>query len=568
VVLASQTQNRQMVARCCRLAAGAGVRAGMTVAHARALLGGRMLLRPHQPQRDASALAALAQWAMRRFSPVVAVDGDDGLLMDITGCQRLFGGERELVVALARALRRLGFDVRIATAATVGCAWAVARYGAASGAYVPDGRERAAISPLPVAALRLDEKIVAALAQVGVVRVGQVLELSRASLAQRFGPVVPLRIDAALGLAWEQIQPAKPVSAPQVRLVLAGPVKDARAIELGARNLLGRLLAKLRAGDLGVRRMELELARSDLQPLALTVRLSQPSADEKHLWTLLRPEVERAHMGFGVEGLKLTAWETDRLEHQQMALPIQDLPVAADAGQLLSRANMRELGAMVDVLSGRLGESRVAVTEPVESHVPEKSFRQRPAIEALRHGKAAAAAGHARPKTAKSKPGSRREALFPPGDRPSVLLERPEPLRVVALTPDGPVMSLRWAGRNRRITACIGPERIGPQWWDARLQPAPPGDGASRQRVKPTRPGVKQDVDMAREGSGQGMDIQGRLDAPPPELHSHGSRLPGSATDGDAQTRDYYKLQDDTGLWLWVYRELQTGNWLVHGVWE
>jgi protein ImuB len=32
-------------------------------------------------------------------------------------------------------------------------------------------------------------------------------------------------------------------------------------------------------------------------------------------------------------------------------------------------------------------------------------------------------------------------------------------------------------------------------------------------------------------------------------------------------TRDYFKVQDDTGRWLWVYREVQTNRWFIHGEW-
>ena len=64
----------QMVAHACRLAQAAGVRPGMSVAHAHALLkDGTPRVIVHEPPRDASALRALAEWAVR-FSPVVAPD--------------------------------------------------------------------------------------------------------------------------------------------------------------------------------------------------------------------------------------------------------------------------------------------------------------------------------------------------------------------------------------------------------------------------------------------------------------------------------------------------------------
>ena len=79
------------------------MRHGMTVAHARALLPGETAVEPHRPQRELAALEALGRWALR-FSPIVAVDPPDGLLFDIAGCERLFGGERRLVDLIADAV--------------------------------------------------------------------------------------------------------------------------------------------------------------------------------------------------------------------------------------------------------------------------------------------------------------------------------------------------------------------------------------------------------------------------------------------------------------------------------
>ena len=97
---------RQVVRRRCERAAAAGVRSGMSVAHARALLAkGAVRVELYAPHREAAALCAMAGWA-RRFSPIVATDPPDGLLLDITGCQRLFGGERRLVDTVAEADRK------------------------------------------------------------------------------------------------------------------------------------------------------------------------------------------------------------------------------------------------------------------------------------------------------------------------------------------------------------------------------------------------------------------------------------------------------------------------------
>jgi len=45
-------------------------------------------------------------------------------------------------------------------------------------------------------------------------------------------------------------------------------------------------------------------------------------------------------------------------------------------------------------------------------------------------------------------------------------------------------------------------------------------------------------------------------------------RIAGEWWRKNEPTRDYFAVQDDAGRWLWVYRELETGRWFVHGRWS
>src|SRR5439155_1728847 len=47
------------------------------------------------PRKDAALLEKLADWC-DRYTPLVALDGPDGLMLDITGCVHLFGDEHHL----------------------------------------------------------------------------------------------------------------------------------------------------------------------------------------------------------------------------------------------------------------------------------------------------------------------------------------------------------------------------------------------------------------------------------------------------------------------------------------
>lgn len=480
ILLIETIADRRLVARCCPNATASGIRTGMTLAHARALLNSDSInMQTYDPQRDEKALLTLAHWAMR-FSPTVAPDPPDGLLLDITGCQRLFHGERRLINMLANSLEWFGFHARIASASTFACAWAAARFGLGDRNVIPPGGERDAISPLPVEALRIDEETAIALRQVGIDCIGHVLDLPRLELATRFGGDLLLRIDQAMGEALEVIEPLRPREVMCVERVFDGPVKQLEAVLITVRELTEQLAAQLQLQESGVRQLDLCMKRSDAPPVDNSITLSRPSRNVKHLWSLLRPKVENANLGFGVECITMTAAITDRLRHEQ----VENWSGGTGTN------GVDRVGELIDNLAGRFGPDGVTRAELVESHVPERSFRHR----SVAHN------------ASTSEP----SVQIVDAPRPSLLLVRPEPAQIISRSTDGFPRVLLWRNRSHEVIARFGPERIGVEWWNRQA-----------------------------------------------DINKHGER------DG----RDYFRIMDSAGRWLWMYRDIRTGQWFVHGLW-
>src|ERR1700674_4998012 len=207
LALAAPIKSARRITALNDAAAKLGLRAGMALADARARYPA-LAIADAEPQADLALLATIADWC-DRYTPLVGLDPPDGLLLDIGGCAHLFGGETELCRDLSQRLRAQGFCVRVAAAGSVGAAWAVARYG--SPGVVPNGKTQAAIGTLPLGALRIDPDIVEALAQAGLKRVEDILNLPRAPLAARFGEILIRRLDQALGRDEESIVPRLPL---------------------------------------------------------------------------------------------------------------------------------------------------------------------------------------------------------------------------------------------------------------------------------------------------------------------------------------------------------------------
>jgi protein ImuB len=440
----------------------------------------------------------------------------------------------------------------MAAAPTFACARAVARFGSGeeSGWHaqrlgrqdavvrvktqrvvrgiVAEGEQRSALAALPVEALGVEAASVDALREVGIDRIGHLFDLPRSSLAARFGRELLRRLDQAVGRAPEMIDPVRPVAPPVVERVFAGPATQIEAVVLAVRGLLEELSNVLEHRECGARRLELRLDRPDAGPLSVTITLSRPSRDARHLWSLLGPKIESVNLGWGVERLRLAASGLGRLAHEDGTWAWSEL--GTDKKRL-----DRAFGDLLDTLSNRLGPGRVVRVDPVESHLPERTFRLRPVTEA--QGK------------------KEREPGLHPGDRPSLLLEAPEPITVIAMMPDGPPSWFRWRDTERRITASAGPERIAAEWWTRSARVArPPARG---------RKTFGESYARAYE-----RFIRVRDDEPPAPsgpIRERPRTRPREADDDEpaGETRDYFKVQDEQGRWLWIYRVLEQGCWFV-----
>ncbi|WP_431216455.1 Y-family DNA polymerase [Puia sp. P3] len=126
-VLASPDHGRMTITAANPKAADEGVSTGMAVADARVLIPGLEVL-DDSPNLAGQLLRLLALWCIR-YTPTVGVDQPDGLVMDITGCAHLWGGEDLYLTQILSTLRGKGYHVHAAIADTIAAAWAVAHYG-------------------------------------------------------------------------------------------------------------------------------------------------------------------------------------------------------------------------------------------------------------------------------------------------------------------------------------------------------------------------------------------------------------------------------------------------------
>jgi protein ImuB len=489
-----------------------GLRPGLALAQARAMHPALTAM-PEDQAADARLLEAIADWC-QRYTPLVAADPPDGLLFDIGGCAHLFGGEERLRDDLLTRMRGFGFAARAAIAATIGAASAAARFS--DTAIIAVGEERDSLTALPLAALRLPGDMVAALARLGLKRIGDILDLPRAPLAARFGADLLRQLDRALGREDEPLSPRLPVAPYVAERSFHEPIAREEDVLATLERLAARLQTALAARGDGARRLELALFRTDGAVKRIAAGTSRPIRDPRAIRALFVERLaalgDEIDPGFGFDLARLSVLTAEPCPDEQIGLG--------------GREDAADLDRLVDRLSARLGRRRVSRLVAQDSHIPELAAVAVPAQTRAFSRKA----------ESKAEPGweafrrFRAEAGLSP--RPLRLLARPEPIAdVFALVPDGPPVRFRWRRALHEVVAAEGPERIEGAWWGE--------EGGLTRADEP--------------GSGEC----------PARAHI------------ECATRDYFRVEDRAGLRFWLfraglYRDMARGLsapcWFLHGM--
>jgi protein ImuB len=477
----AEVGNQRQVAALNEAAQARGLYRGQPLSEAVALCPD-LVTRIADASGEAAFLTALRRWA-GKFSPWVAEAPPEGLMIDLTGCAHLFGGEEALFHQVETDCADLGLTVRAGIADTAGAAWALARFsgstargpdrsgdaidqearatrsragkrhwtrggaappippasGAPGNRIAKPGSTRQALAPLPVAALRIRPETAEGLARLGLRRVGDILGMPRAGLARRFGADLVRRLDQALGVEPEPITPAAAPLHFAVRLSLPEPIGLEADILAGLDRLAPVLCDKLRAQGRGARRVRLEASRVDGDTQVVEVGLARPTDRPDQLRPLFALKTGEIDAGFGIDRLRLSAPLTEPVhatEHKG------GWAVSAEATG--PRDEDQAIADLIARIGARVGLEAITRARPADSHIPEKTA------------------------TPLAAAWSERATDWPRAPRPRPLtLFRPEPIRTSPGIDEGPEVpaSFTWRGRTLQTRVALGPERIAPEWW-------------------------------------------------------------------------------------------------------
>ncbi len=376
----------------------------------------RLRIVPRDPAGETEALLGIGGWAAQ-FTPGVAIEFPDSVLLEVSGSLRLFGGLESIVERLRRGTTELGWSTVLAGAPTPRAASWLALAGEQKfiGAAA---RLEEALAALPVEVLRREDETHAALEAIGVRTLGELRALPREGVARRFGQRLLDDLDRAFGALPDPRNFFAPPTRFRASIELPAEVTQAEALLFAARRLVVQLAGFLAARSGGVQRFALRLGHRDQATTEIAIGLIAPSRDAEHFTLLLRERLSGLALRAPVRAIALEADDVVPLAGRNLGLLLEEGKPPGHWEHLVER------------LRSRLGAGAVHGLASRAEHRPERTV-------------------------ASAEPDSRQPHLdF--GERPFWLLDRPRPLAETGAVPhyEGPLELL------------AGPERIESGWWD------------------------------------------------------------------------------------------------------
>jgi protein ImuB len=438
LVFAEKQRGALRIASIDARAQALGLAPGMPLADARARVP-ELAIVPHDPVPDQDWLDRLAQ-GCSRYTPLVALDAPDGLILDITGCTHLFGSEAGLIDDAEQRLTRLGMTLRHALGPTADAARALARYQTRP---APD--EASAIRRLPVAALELETEATTALTRAGLKTIGDLACRPMANIAARFGADAATALRRMIGDAPSPLDPriTPPPVATEGRF--AEPVASTAHATRILAELTAEAIEELAVRGKGGRHFRATFFRSDGLARSIAVETGHSTRDANLVMRLFAERMDSLRdpldPGFGFDMIRLAVPRLEPLAATQLKL---------EGGAARAANEEAALDMLADRLATRLGRGRVRKFRPADTHIPEQAQLELPAIDAP-------------PPAAWPAPVSGEPPL-----RPFYLFDPPQLIEVIAEVPDGPPHHFRWRRATHAVRRYEGPERIASEWWRRR----------------------------------------------------------------------------------------------------
>ena len=502
----------------CASVRGFGVRPGMTLAQARAIVPNLVAIN-RSLAAERSAIGALSD-AAESLSPLVE-PGDGCVYLGLAGLGRLYDSEEEIASELCRRAARLGFEASVGIAANKEIAYLAARCGGTR--VIAPGMEREFLDWLPLDVLGLDDALEITLARWGLRRLGDLARLdSGAAVGSRLGRrgVELLRI--ARGEQSSPLIPRRAADTFTEETELDYEIENLEALAFVMRPMVERLADRLSMRGFVAGAVTLTMGLAGRRSFIRRVAFGAPSNDVRAILTLIALSLESSPPDSAIESIRIDAE------------PYRPRPAQADMFLPPSPAPER-LETTLARLAALCGPENVGLLRAENSWFPEavrlEKFDPPPP----------------RPDNFPSAPPAPSSVA-----RLVVRAIRPA-LEIEVLCARGRPEFVRGPNLGARVVSLAGP-------WRRHSMPA--GHPCDSQQDHPRAPVGRSNGSSSEERHSMpaGHSCDSQRDRP---------RAPVGRSNGSAGlNRDYYELALADGGVYRVFRDLDSGRWFVDGIYD
>jgi protein ImuB len=283
-----------------------GIRAGMTIAQARAV-SSDLIVALASPAAESSALAALAD-AAESVSPAVEPGPPGCVWVDLTGLNRLYADENGIAAEIMRRVRRMGMEPAIGVAADKSLAHIAARGGGVR--IIDSGREREFLAWLPLDMLALGrtprgDDLETMLARLGMRRLGDLVRLDPDEVGTRLGREGVELVRLARGESAAPLVPRRRAEVFTEAVELEYGIETLEPLAFIMRAMLERIAARLEVRGLAAGDLLLTLGLDGHRRFSRRVPMTAATNDARAMLTLVNLSLEGAPPEAAVETIRI-----------------------------------------------------------------------------------------------------------------------------------------------------------------------------------------------------------------------------------------------------------------------
>lgn len=361
----------QRIVMCNAEAQRAGIQVGSRLATAYSLVG-KLVHYSRNPKAERIRLENLITTAYR-FTSTVSIAGTDALLLEVQGSLALFGGLHSIVSQIKTELESRGHEVQMNAANTPQAAFAIARANLPLKLSDFPTREELEytsylqLDDVPLACTELPPKSLERLYNMGLTRLGEIIQLPRKELATRFNKELMRYIAQVCGdiyEPWPRVQLEEKFVAD---LHITDPIRNKVFLEHPMQRLTEELIAWLRTKYEGTTGLRWRFENFEHQRCDVELRFAEPQATPEVILKLSHLKLERLELPEDVLSIRLENLTSASMTTVEVGGPhlFGDVDAAYAAGPT----------ELLDRLTTRLGREALQVLCSRDDHRPEYAGR-------------------------------------------------------------------------------------------------------------------------------------------------------------------------------------------------